>query len=57
MTENTKKFMELVSANKELGMKVNTAQKDMLIIIANLLFYILLNTHESADRIAEFSKL
>ena len=34
MTENMKKFMELVSADPELGMKVSAATKDMLILIA-----------------------
>ena len=34
MTENMKRFMELVSADPELGMKVSAATKDMLISIA-----------------------
>ena len=34
MTENMKKFLELVSADKQLMEKVSVAQKDMLIAIA-----------------------
>ena len=34
MTENMKKFIEVVSADKELGLKVSNAQKDMLMLLA-----------------------
>ena len=34
MTENMKKFMELVSGNKELWPKVSAVQKELLIVIA-----------------------
>ena len=34
MSENMKRFMELVSADQELGMKVSSATKDMIILIA-----------------------
>ena len=34
MTENMKKFLELASANQELGMNISSADKDKLIVIA-----------------------